>query len=110
MNLAEKEEINQTFAILKALLVKLVRIFQPEGDVALGIGAIMSFNQKNLLFEVSTLICSMLKLIFMYEIDKKSITILKELKAYMESMPEDTANEFKSIFFVPSNKSSLVYQ
>lgn len=83
MNLATDDEINETFSILKSLLNTIVSIFQHESTE---MGPLISFNQKSLLNKTATLICSMLKLIFMYEIDLKTSLILKKLKVEMDGM------------------------
>jgi hypothetical protein len=87
MNLATNNEIKETFSILKSLLNTIVSIFQHESTE---MGPLISFNQKSLLDKTATLICSMLKLIFLYEIDLKTSLILKNLKLEMDEMSKST--------------------
>lgn len=107
MNLATNDEIKETFSILKSLLNTIVSIFQHESAE---MGPIISFNQKSLLDKTATLICSMLKLIFLYEIDLKTSQILKNLKTTMDEMGKSNTDSIKTLFYIPSNKNSIVYK
>lgn len=102
-----EEEVKHIFQILKSFLKTLVMIFQNE-NLQL---TFLSFNQKSLLFVTSNLICSMLKMIFMYEIDKKTTKILDGLKNYMKSLETKMAyDSFEDSFYIPGEKNSLIFK
>lgn len=104
MNLVTKEEVKNIFQILKSFLKTLVMIFQNENTEL----TFLTFNQKSHLFVLANLICSMLKKIFMYEVDNKTTKILDELKNYMEN--GENSLSFEDHFYIPGGENSIVFK
>jgi len=92
MDLVDKDDIRNTFEILIKLLNSIVRMYQQSSRE---IGMLISFNQMNLLNQTAILVCSMLKLIFFFEIDIKSSLILQGLRQHILSMDDETSKKFK---------------
>ena len=69
-------------------------------------GPLISFQQKNLLNELSVLVCSMLKLIFYYEIDLKTSAILNAFRVLLDSLSPAEYKAFR--LFYSSNNDTVI--